>query len=121
MLYVLPWGRLMPNRIRLFTTNTIIDNLPFNKSRTKALHRIGPHNSIIIDIQIGSLLGDGWAEKRLGATRLHIHASAKNVEYIMWIHNILALNGYCNNDKPNKPDQINDTPNAGFINTKINN
>jgi hypothetical protein len=50
MLYVLPWGRLMPNRIRLFTTNTIIDNLPFNKSRTKALHRIGPHNSIIIDI-----------------------------------------------------------------------
>ncbi len=57
-------------------------------------------------MQIGSLLGDGWAEKRIGATRLHIHASAKNIEYIMWLHKILATHGYCRRAKPKINKQI---------------
>ena len=104
MQYVLPWGKNLPNRINLLSTN--LEILPFNKSRVKASERIGPHNSIILDIQIGSLLGDGWAEKRIGATRLHIHVSAKNVEYIMWLHKILAIQGYCNPNKPKINKQI---------------
>lgn len=102
MLYVLPWGNYFAQQDDIFLLNI----LPFTKSRMKASHRIGPHNSIIIDIQIGSLLGDGWAEKRIGATRFHIHASAKNVEYIMWIHKILSTHGYCNDNKPKIRKQI---------------
>jgi hypothetical protein len=32
--------------------------LPFNKSRTKALHRIGPHNIDVLSIIFCGLLGD---------------------------------------------------------------
>lgn len=32
--------------------------LPFNKARTKAFNRIGPHDKIILDIIISGMLGD---------------------------------------------------------------
>jgi hypothetical protein len=32
--------------------------LPFNKARTKALHRIGPHNIDVLSIIICGMLGD---------------------------------------------------------------
>src|ERR1700761_2736556 len=37
--------------------------LPFNKARTKALNRIGPHNKQVLDIIICGMLGDFWADK----------------------------------------------------------
>ena len=91
MLYVLPWG--------LFGPKEQNENLPFNLPRTKALNRIGPHNENIISIIVGSLLGDGWGEKRIHSTRFHIHASAKNIEYISWLQKILNNHGYCSNKK----------------------
>jgi hypothetical protein len=36
----------------------ISPSLPFNKSRTRAIHRIGPHNIDALSIIICGLLGD---------------------------------------------------------------
>jgi len=47
--------------------------------------RIGPHNVDILQVIIGSLLGDGHLEKRNKSigTRLIIEQTNKNVEYLM--------------------------------------
>jgi hypothetical protein len=39
-----------------FSNNLYV--IPFNKSRTKALYRIGPHNIDILSIIICGMLGD---------------------------------------------------------------
>jgi hypothetical protein len=72
----------------------------------KASQRIGPHNIDILSILTGSLLGDGWGEKRSNSSRFHVHCSAKNVEYIMWLHKYLSVYGYCSTSKPKMTKQI---------------
>lgn len=62
--------------------------------------RIGPHNFEIIEIIIGSLLGDSHLEKRNNGYRLIFEQSNKNVEYLMWFHQFLASRGYCNSTTP---------------------
>jgi len=79
---------------------------PFILPKTKAENRIGPHNKDIISIIVGSLLGDGWGEKRINSTRFHIHCSQKNVEYLMWLHKFLSTRGYCSPIKPKINKQI---------------
>lgn len=37
--------------------------LPFNKPRTKAIHRIGPHNIDMLSVLICGMLGDWWGDK----------------------------------------------------------
>ena len=73
--------------------------LPFNKARTKAISRIGPHNKQVLDIIICGMLGDFWADKipgkSLDSVRFNIEQSINNAAYI---HH-LTLNfynlGYC--------------------------
>ena len=72
----------------------------FYTSKRKAFERIGPHNENILSLIVGSLQGNGLGEKRNNATRFHIYVAAKNVEYIMWFHKIISINGYCNTNKP---------------------
>jgi ubiquinol-cytochrome c reductase cytochrome b subunit len=115
--YVLPWGCYGPKWLNLDINFEFIDltffifpsflksinksdSLPFNLPKTPALHRIGPHNSDIISVIVGNLLGDGWGENRVGNTRFHIHMGSPNVEYLMWLHKFFADRGYCNTKKP---------------------
>jgi hypothetical protein len=64
--------------------------------------RIGPHNIDIISMIMGSVLGDSHLEKRKNGigTRIIFEQSNKNVEYLMWFHSYLAINGYCNENPP---------------------
>lgn len=78
----------------------------FYSAKISSLKRIGPHNETIISILIGNLLGDGWGEKRGGATRFHIHMSSKNMEYVYWLHKALSEKGYCSAKKPRTLKQI---------------
>jgi hypothetical protein len=64
--------------------------------------RIGPHNVEILQVIIGSLLGDGHLDKRnkgIG-TRLIIEQTNQNVEYLMWLYNYFYKQGYCSSLKP---------------------
>ena len=52
------------------------------KSRIRANRRIGPHNEDIISMLVGSLLGDGYGEKRSGGVRIVMQQESRNVGYI---------------------------------------
>lgn len=60
-----------------------------------SINRIGPHPYFIIQILVGSLLGDGHLEKRGIGIRAKFEQTSRNVEYLMWFYNIFATLGYC--------------------------
>jgi hypothetical protein len=78
----------------------------------KAVERIGPHSEEVVSTLVGSLLGDGWAEKRSGSTRFQIHASSRNIEYLAWLHQFFHTRGYCS---PTKPKILKQVGRAGII------
>ena len=78
----------------------------FYTKRIAAKERIGPHQQQVISTLVGNLLGDGYMEKRKNATRMHIHMSSRNVEYINWLHLFFSEKGYCSVTKPKLSKQI---------------
>lgn len=66
------------------------------------IKRIGPHNKEILSIIYGSLLGDGTAEqqKNGNGTRICFYQEAKNVNYLLQLHNLISNLGYCNHKLP---------------------
>jgi hypothetical protein len=60
--------------------------LPFNKARTKAFFRIGPHNKEILDIiicgMLGAFLADKIPGKQLDSIRFNIEQGINNSAYI---------------------------------------
>lgn len=83
-MYVLPFGQ----NGQIFLTM-----LPFSKPNLKSSLRIGPHPEKIISIIFGSLLGDGYAEKKNG-TSICFHMSNKNISYLYWLNKIIYEQGY---------------------------
>lgn len=73
---------------------------PFFSNEFKPDERIGPHNLDVISIIVGSLFGNTQLEKRKKGTRIVFDLCNDNVEYLMWLHKILASNGYCSSKKP---------------------
>src|SRR5271163_3819353 len=92
-----------PNCEYDFTNTTYIGSslLPINKSRTKAIFRIGPHNKQILDIIICGMLGDFSFRadkipgKTLDSTRIQIEQSIKNSAYIHYLTLYFYNLGYC--------------------------
>jgi LAGLIDADG DNA endonuclease family/NADH-Ubiquinone oxidoreductase (complex I), chain 5 N-terminus len=82
---------ILPNK-RLFHT----------EGKIHSHKRIGPHNLNVIQVIIGSLLGDGHLEKRAKGigSRLIIEQTNRNVEYLMWFYQFFNEKGYCSNKKP---------------------
>jgi serine/threonine protein kinase len=82
--------------------------LPINKSRTKAINRIGPHNKEILDIIISGMLGDFWADKipgtayakHLNSVRFNIEQSISNTAYIHYLSLLFYKLGYCSRPVP---------------------
>lgn len=77
----------------------------FSKPNTLALHRIGPHNKLILDIIICSLLADGWIDripsKKRFSYRFNIDQEAfNNGDYIRYINKLFYLHGYCPSPHP---------------------
>lgn len=86
--------------------DTVNRRKSFYTKRLLSRERIGPHNEEILSTLVGSLLGDGWGEKRLNSTRFHIHAGSPNVEYLYWLHQFFGKRGYCSTDKVKPIKQI---------------
>lgn len=78
----------------------------FHTVRSLAHLRIGAHNEDVLATLVGSLLGDTWGESRSGATRFHIHMSARNMEYVHYLFSFFAERGYCSPSKPKITKQI---------------
>nr|AYE93300.1 LAGLIDADG homing endonuclease [Termitomyces sp.] len=75
--------------------------MPFNKPRTRAAQRIGPHSFNILSLLIGSLLGDASAEKHGEGTRICFQQEHSNNAYLLWFNRQVADLGYCKNVTPN--------------------
>lgn len=82
--------------VRLFHTDRKISST----------QRIGPHNFLIIQVLIGSLLGDRHLEKRGNGIRAKFEQTNRNVEYLIWFHKLFASLGYCSTNKPKLFKQI---------------
>lgn len=78
----------------------------FYTKHTKAVNRIGPHSKSLLSVLVGNLLGDGWGEKRLSASRFHIHMSSRNVDYLYWLHKFYSQKGYCSPERPRVLTQV---------------
>jgi ribosome biogenesis SPOUT family RNA methylase Rps3 len=65
----------------------VVGNKNFSSKIQKFIskERIGPHNTDIISIIVGSTLGDSYLEKRTKGigTRVKFELSNNNVEYLM--------------------------------------
>ena len=85
------YGKATGSSSALSTTTMLI---PFNKPSTKSVKRIGPHNVDIYSIIFGSLLGDGYAEKRAGGTRIQFSQENSHEAYALWLAQRLAEAGY---------------------------
>lgn len=69
-------------------------SLPFSSPRVNPIKRIGPHNSDILSIFIGSLLGDGSMEKSINGSRFVYSHAKLNGEYLLWLHQVISKLGY---------------------------
>ena len=74
--------------------------LPFSSPRVNPLNRIGPHNSDILSLFIGSLLGDGSMEKSANGSRFVYYQAKINGEYLLWLHNVISKLGYAKKEIP---------------------
>jgi hypothetical protein len=74
----------------------------FFSNKLKPFERIGPHDSDVISLIVGSLLGNTYLEKRKTglAVRIIFIYHHNNVEFLMWFHKFLAERGYCSTNKP---------------------
>lgn len=69
--------------------------------RCRAINRVGPHNEDILSLFVGSLLGDGYANRRIGeGVRFAFKQSGKNKEYLFWLYEFVYSRGYCSNLAP---------------------
>lgn len=72
----------------------------FYSPALKAGQRIGPHRQDVVEGLIGNLLGDGFAEKRGGSTRILLKQSVEKVQYITFLHQLLRKGGLCGQETP---------------------
>ena len=92
--YLLNYSNIIIN-----STPIIGKMLPFNKARTKAITRIGPHNKQVLDIIICGMLGDFWADKipgkQIPGIRFNIEQSIRHTAYIHQLTLLFYKLGYC--------------------------
>lgn len=73
--------------------------LPFNKARTRAINRIGPHNENILSTVVCSMLGDMWSDtipgRSLSSVRFQIEQGINNYAYIHRLSLFFYEQGYC--------------------------
>jgi hypothetical protein len=82
----------------MFSRINCSNNYP--SKRIPAEKRIGPHNIDVLSILIGSLLGDGYLEKRGRGSKFCLYREKSHAEYILWLHSRLSELGYCKPEIP---------------------
>lgn len=64
-------------------------------TRVRAANRIGPHSEDVISVIVGSLLGDGYANRRfVEGTRLCYRQSIVHKDYLFWLYEFFYTRGY---------------------------
>lgn len=116
MMAILMWPIWSVYKYYIDTNVIILSLLPFNRARTRAIFRIGPHHKEVLSIIICGILGDWWADEikssnNIPSVRFNIEQSVNNSAYIHSISLILFNHGYCSSQIPKlvkKSEGIND-------------
>lgn len=94
------------NAVLLFCQNRKL-NSPFKEhnryfhQRIRAKNRIGPHNSDVMSVLVGSMLGDGYCSYRTGeGVRFCFRQSCKHKEYLFMLYEFFLSRGYCSKLEP---------------------
>jgi len=76
--------------------------LAFILPNFKPASRIGPHNQDVISVLVGSLLGDGYAERlESGGVKFRFRQQVKHKEYLFYLYDFFFnKRGYCTNNLP---------------------
>lgn len=74
--------------------------LPSRQFHTKmrTSNRIGPHNSDVISVLVGCLLGDAYAYQTKGkikGTSFRFKQSGRHKDYLFFLYNFFFKRGYC--------------------------
>lgn len=90
------------HKCEIFDTFVLVScsSLSFTRPRVNSLKRIGPHNFDILNILIGSLLGDGSMEKSINGSRFVFYQAKVNGEYLLWLHQVINKLGYTESNLP---------------------
>lgn len=92
---------LGPTFIYIKSSILLRTKLAFKLPNFKPSSRIGPHNIDVISVLVGSLLGDGHAERQLsGGIRFRFKQQVKHKIYIFWLHSFFFNRGYCTSNLP---------------------
>lgn len=78
----------------------VFSNHTLFSAKLRSRQRIGPHDSELISIIFGSLLGDGYAEKHGNGTRICFQQEESHSSYLFYLHEKISEKGYCNETKP---------------------
>ena len=96
-------GRFNPRNVKGFTSQEV-KRFFFKRTflvNVKPKSRIGPHHEDVISVLVGSLLGDGHAERlQSGGIRFRFRQQVKHKEYILWLYDFFNKRGYCTNNLP---------------------
>lgn len=71
--------------------------------KTFSHSRIGPHNSDVISVLVGCLLGDCQAklsQTKIPGTGFHFKQSGRHKDYLFFLYNFFQERGYCTNTLP---------------------
>lgn len=75
--------------------------MAFSLPNFKPTSRIGPHNQDVLSVLVGSLLGDGYAERlKNGGVRFRFRQTVKHKEYLFYLYDFFNKRGYCSNNLP---------------------
>jgi Cytochrome b/b6/petB/LAGLIDADG DNA endonuclease family len=87
------WSKCMLiNHVKDKNINLLSIILPFNKSRTKALKRIGPHNLDILSVLVCGMLGDWWGDKLNNQSGISVRFSIEQgIINTAYIHHLTSL------------------------------
>lgn len=95
---------LFNSAIKFSCTINCLNLLPFNRARTRALLRVGPHNQEVLTVLICGLLGDWWADEIKNqispSVRFNIEQGITNSAYIHSLNIFFFKLGYCSNITP---------------------
>lgn len=84
-----------------------IKNIRFFHTKVKASKRIGPHNVDVLSVLVGSMLGNGYCNKRsLEGTRFCLRQNIIYKEYLFWLYDFFFNRGYCSNLEPLKNTRV---------------
>lgn len=100
MMAIKKWPNwLVISHVKNISNKIIFSTLLFNKSRTKAIRRVGPHNIDVLSILICGMLGDFGCNKIKGSqvdsVRFILEQGIKNSAYIHHLNLQFYEYGYC--------------------------